>query len=148
LYEAVTGVIPFRGDSSGMIFGGILNRIPTPAVRLNPNLPPEFERIITRALEKDRTLRYQHAADIRAELLRLKRDTDTFRNVTSVDQGGSEGLATSAGSAKAFSSSKNAVSSPNQSLAARRPRILPRMLFVLAISHLCKTYRKRHHCAR
>jgi serine/threonine protein kinase len=87
LYEAVTGVIPFRGDSSGMIFGGILNRIPTPAVRLNPNLPPELERIITRALEKDRTLRYQHAADIRAELLRLKRDTDTFRNVTSVDQG-------------------------------------------------------------
>jgi serine/threonine protein kinase len=132
LYEGVTGVIPFRGDSSGMIFDGILNRIPTPAVRLNPNLPPELERIITRALEKDRTLRYQHAADIRAELLRLKRDTDTSRKVTSVDQGGSEGLATSAGSAKAFSSSKNALSSPNQSLAARRPRILPRMLIAAA----------------
>jgi eukaryotic-like serine/threonine-protein kinase len=59
-----------------MIFDGILDRIPTPAVRLNPNLPPESERIITRALEKDRTLGYQHAADIRAELLRLKRDTE------------------------------------------------------------------------
>jgi serine/threonine protein kinase len=132
LYEAVTGVIPFRGDSSGMIFDGILNRIPTPAVRLNPNLPPELERIITRALEKDRTLRYQHAADIRAELLRLKRDTDTSRNMTSVDEGGSEGLATSAGSAKALGSSKKALSSPNQSPAARRPRILPRILIAAA----------------
>src|SRR5450755_2587816 len=72
LYEAATGVVPFRGDSSGMIFEAILNRTPTPPVHLNPDLPAEFERITTRALEKDRTLRYQHAAEIRAELMRLK----------------------------------------------------------------------------
>ena len=128
LYEAVTGVMPFRGDSSGVIFDAILNRIPIPAVRLNPDLSPELERIITRALEKDRTLRYQHAAEMRAELLRLKRDTDTARGMTSVDEGRSEGLATSAVSAKAFGAGKKALSSTSQSSAAGRRRILPRIL--------------------
>jgi eukaryotic-like serine/threonine-protein kinase len=128
LYEAVTGVMPFRGDSSGVIFDAILNRIPIPAVRLNPDLSPELERIITRALEKDRTLRYQHAAEMRAELLRLKRDIDTAHGMTSVDEGRSEGLATSAVSAKAFGGGKKALSSTSQSSAAGRPRILPRIL--------------------
>jgi serine/threonine protein kinase len=79
LYEMATGQIPFRGESSGVIFKAILDAAPTPAVRLNPDLPVEFERIINHALEKDRNLRYQHASDIRAELERLKRDTDTGR---------------------------------------------------------------------
>jgi eukaryotic-like serine/threonine-protein kinase len=79
LYEMATGTLPFRGESSGVIFKAILDAAPTPAVRLNPDLPLELERIINHALEKDRSLRYQHASDIRAELERLKRDTDSGR---------------------------------------------------------------------
>jgi len=74
-----TGALPFRGESSGVIFNAILERQPVPAVRLNPDLPPKLEDIINRALEKDRDLRYQHTSDIRAELKRLKRDTDSGR---------------------------------------------------------------------
>jgi serine/threonine protein kinase/tetratricopeptide (TPR) repeat protein len=79
LYEMATGQLPFRGESSAIIFDGIMNRAPLAPLRLNPDLPPDLERIILRALEKDRELRYQHAADMRAELLRVKRDTDTGR---------------------------------------------------------------------
>jgi serine/threonine protein kinase/tetratricopeptide (TPR) repeat protein len=79
LYEMATGTLPFRGESSGVIFREILDGAPTPAVRLNPDLPLELERIVNRALEKDRNLRYQHASDMRAELERLKRDTETGR---------------------------------------------------------------------
>jgi serine/threonine protein kinase/tetratricopeptide (TPR) repeat protein len=79
LYEMATGQLPFRGESSAVIFESILSRAPLPPLRLNPDLPPDFERIILRAIEKDRELRYQHASDMRSELLRLKRDTDTGR---------------------------------------------------------------------
>jgi serine/threonine protein kinase len=78
-YEMATGALPFRGESSGGIFNAILERQPVPAVRLNPDLPPKLEDIINRALEKDRELRYQHASEIRSELMRLKRDTDSGR---------------------------------------------------------------------
>src|SRR2546425_9495938 len=75
-----TGTVPFRGESSGVIFHAILERAPAPSVRLNPDLPPKLEDIINKALEKDRNLRYQHASDMRTDLQRLKRDTDSGRS--------------------------------------------------------------------
>jgi len=77
MYEMATGTLPFRGETSGTIFDSILNRTPIAPVRLNPEVPAELERIITKCLEKDRTLRYQHASDLRTDLQRLKRDTDS-----------------------------------------------------------------------
>jgi eukaryotic-like serine/threonine-protein kinase len=80
LYEMVTGTLPFRGESSAMICEAIVNRGPIDAVRLNPDLSPKLETIIKKALEKDRNLRYQHASDIRTDLQRLKRDTESSKS--------------------------------------------------------------------
>src|SRR5215472_11455212 len=80
LYEMCTGMLAFRGDTSGVIFKAILDGTPTSAVRLNPDLPPRLEDIISKGLEKDRNLRYQVASDMRADLQRLKRDTDSGRS--------------------------------------------------------------------
>ena len=82
LYEMATGQLPFRGDTPGMIFHAILERPPVPPVRINPEIPTKLQEIIVRALEKDRDVRYQTASDLCAELKRLKRDTDSRRNVS------------------------------------------------------------------
>jgi eukaryotic-like serine/threonine-protein kinase len=79
LYEMATGTMPFRGESTGVLFESILNRAPVPPVRINPDVPPDLERIINKCLEKDRDLRYQHASDVRTDLQRLKRDTESAR---------------------------------------------------------------------
>jgi serine/threonine protein kinase/tetratricopeptide (TPR) repeat protein len=88
LYEMATGTMPFRGESSGVIFKAILDGTPTPAVRLNPELSPKLEEIINKCLEKDRKLRYQHAADVRTDLQRLKRDRESGKSVVTTRESG------------------------------------------------------------
>jgi serine/threonine protein kinase/Tol biopolymer transport system component len=88
LYEMSTGALPFRGETSGSIFDSILNRAPSSPVRVNPEVPAELERIINKSLEKDRELRYQTAGELRADLKRLKRDTESSRSTVLAEQTG------------------------------------------------------------
>ncbi|MFZ0797901.1 MAG: protein kinase [Terriglobales bacterium] len=125
LYEMATGTLPFRGESSGVIFESILNRAPVSPIRLNPDLPPRLEDIINRALEKDRELRYQHASDMRSELMRLKRDTETGRVAAASSGSVAAALGSDSGSqavvqppAPASSSSSALPSSPSSSAGA------------------------------
>jgi serine/threonine protein kinase len=85
LYEMATRIPPFRGESSAVIFKAILDGAPTSAVRLSPDLPAELERILHKCLEKDRNLRYQHASDLRTDLQRLKRDTESGRSAAAIE---------------------------------------------------------------
>jgi serine/threonine protein kinase/tetratricopeptide (TPR) repeat protein len=105
LYEMATGMLPFRGGSSAEIFKAILDAAPAPALRLNPDMPADLERIIDKSLEKDRNLRYQTAADLRSDLARLKRDVDSGRSAS--PSSASPSSASGIGVAAAVSSSSS-----------------------------------------
>jgi eukaryotic-like serine/threonine-protein kinase len=126
LYEMATGTLPFRGESSGIIFDCILNRAPVPPVRLNPDLPAELERIIDKCVEKDRNLRYQHALEIRTDLQRLKRNTGSARvargaktePTTDITERGTfeeAGIAANSGHAKTIDARERDVRPPHMS---------------------------------
>jgi serine/threonine protein kinase/Tol biopolymer transport system component len=116
LYEMATGFLPFNAPSSAEIFKAILDAAPVPAVRLNPVIPAELERIINKALEKDRNLRYQSAAEMRADLQRLKRDTDSGRSASTIAASAASGI-------YAYSSSSSVAVSDGTSRSAVVPKI-------------------------
>jgi eukaryotic-like serine/threonine-protein kinase len=111
LYEMATGALPFRGESTATIFESILNKAPAPALRLNPDIPVDMERIINKSLEKDRNLRYQSAADLRTDLTRLKRDFDSGRSSSGIaaDTAGSKSSSSIAAAVPARSRVKLAI---------------------------------------
>ena len=117
LYEMTTGTLPFKGDASGAIFDAILHRIPVAPVRLNNEVPADLERIINKTLEKDRDLRYQHAADIRTDLKRLKRETESSRSAVMAVEEAPQPVAAApvSGSAAARASSAKMAAAPSGS---------------------------------
>jgi len=151
LYEMATGQLPFRGESSGVIVNSILERAPVSPIRLNPDLPAKLEDIINRALEKDRELRFQSAAEMRAELKRLKRDTETGR--TAAMSEAAEEVEAGTGSPEATKRSggkRKGVASSGQTVGAEQPRgwpwkiLMPAAVLVVALVAGGLYWRSRH----
>ena len=125
LHEMATGKQAFQGNTTAVVFDAILNRMPPPVASLNPEVPPELERIIDKAIEKDRTLRYQSAADMRSDLQRLKRDRDSGRGVMASGATNASGQAGTTSGVRPVTGAWPTPPTPARHRRRRRPR-LPR----------------------